>query len=108
MQEARDVVPHRPRPCPCHSLPVVWSPFPSEANTTIADRLAGLLAAGGNPYAVRVGADSVRDRMAEPLPGIDLARSGDIVVLPVHAFPKRSDGWKNVRNSSLSITEGVE
>ena len=108
MQEARDSTLHRPRLCPCHSLPVISLPFFSKANTTIADSSTGLPVAGGNPYAERVGADVAHDRRFEPLPKIEFIRLGNVAASPMHAFPKRSDSWKNVRNSSLSIIEGVE
>lgn len=93
MQEARDANGHRPRPCPCRPLPVALSAFPLQP----AQFLPRVI------RAVRVVAHGKRVQLAKWQSETESIRPDNANALPVHAFPKRSDGRKNVRNSSLSI-----
>jgi hypothetical protein len=103
MQVARDANRDRPRPCYRHPLP--FAAFPASASLPQFFRTAPpdqspspqTLLPCALARVVRILARPEASRKTE------FTTWGSAVALPVHAFPKRSDGWKNVRNSSLSI-----
>jgi hypothetical protein len=103
MQVARDANGHRPRPRQCHplpfaafsalfSLPQFFFAAPSDQPSIRQTLLPCALA-----RTARIVARTNTSGKTESM------RWGNTVLPQLHAFPKRSDGWKNVRNSSLSI-----
>jgi hypothetical protein len=100
MQVATDAKRHGVQPRARHSISASAFLVSSPASPAFSSSLA----ISADPLAIGIGAAIITfDHAMHNVVESHFARQGGIVARQPVTVPKRSDGWKNMRSSSLSI-----